>query len=404
MQHGASTAFGALSVASAGVALASKSARFVVPLTRGFAATAATTAGVTALALGTHVTSKLGFGGHHINRDGQSSFLASLFASTTRCLERVLIDESNDHKQYVVDVKSFSSTFGLSAVLIRAVLNLGVSFSRVVTDWLEEAAAIEEEARNHPSGEPQRPLPKFEWEQPFWASVGLFIRETVVVLTRRGVEKLVVFLSTMSSSRRIVSSYLMTPKFAAKLLKDVPRSARRKCERLAWEKGLSRTAKATGMARTAANASITRITAELIIASSISAVACRKLYQLRKSGALPAPEMEREAAEREGEALTESTDATVKTLGKRLYKTLGTRFAIEVEVGSLYFRLLFGHCVKGACLLIGGACGAAAVAALRKDDCPKWALRLTFLGMAAGEAVGVQVASTALATVFGGRR
>ena len=193
MQHGASTAFGALSVASAGVALASKSARFVVPLTRGFAATAATTAGVTALALGTHVTSKLGFGGHHINRDGQSSFLASLFASTTRCLERVLIDESNDHKQYVVDVKSFSSTFGLSAVLIRAVLNLGVSFSRVVTDWLEEAAAIEEEARNHPSGEPQRPLPKFEWEQPFWASVGLFIRETVVVLTRRGVEKLVVY-------------------------------------------------------------------------------------------------------------------------------------------------------------------------------------------------------------------
>ena len=254
----------------------------------------------------------------------------------------------NGHgKAYVVDVRTFASTFGLSAMAIRAALNLGVSYSRVVTAWLEEAAAIEEEARAHESGEPQRPLPKFEWEQPMWASVGLFVRESVVVTTRRALEKLAVSRFALETCRAV------TPRVAAKLLKDVPRSARRKCERLAWERGKTRLQKAASMALTSSRAAITRVCAELAVASAISAVACRKLYQLRKSGALPPP--------RDG-------------AGEEKHST-----SVESEVGFLYARLVFGHVVKGACLLAGGAAGAGVVALARKEDSPKWAARLTFL-------------------------
>jgi len=249
---------------------------------------------------------------------------------------------------------------------------VGVSYSRVVTAWLEEAAAIEEEAREHESGEPQRPLPKFEWEQPMWASVGLFVRESVVVTTRRAMEKLAVSRFALETCRAL------TPRVAAKLLKDVPRSARRKCERLAWEKGKTRLQKAASMALTSSRAALTRVCAELAVASAISAVACRKLYQLRKSGALPPPLFEKE---------------------KRKQPP-----SVESEVGFLYARLVFGHVVKGACLLAGGAAGAGVVALARKEDSPKWAARLTFLGVAAGEAAGSAVAAGVLGALFAGNK
>ena len=274
----------------------------------------------------------------------------------------------------MVDVRTFASTFGLSAMAIRAALNLGVSYSRVVTAWLEEAAAIEEEARAHESGEPQRPLPKFEWEQPMWASVGLFVRESVVVTTRRAIEKLAVSRFALETCRAL------TPRVAAKLLKDVPRSARRKCERLAWEKGKTRLQKAASMALTSSRAALTRVCAELAVASAISAVACRKLYQLRKSGALPPP-----------------PPFSAKEKRKQ-------PLSVESEVGFLYARLVFGHVVKGACLLAGGAAGAGVVALARKEDSPKWAARLTFLGVAAGEAAGSAVAAGVLGALFAGNK
>ena len=57
------------------------------------------------------------------------------------------------------------------------------------------------------------------------------------------------------------------------------------------------------MARTCVMATVTRVLAELTVATAISTVACRKLYQLRKSGALPAPEPRRA---RETETETET--------------------------------------------------------------------------------------------------
>jgi hypothetical protein len=272
--QGLSKALGALAATTAGVG-AVAATHSMPPLTQGFAASAA---GTLARSPVDSSLSAL------FSSDGAWSLASSLLPAAL-CLERVLRDDASGDagKTYVVDVKTFKSTFSASAVAIRAALNLGVSFSRVVTAWLEEAAAIEEEARAHPSGEPQRPLPKFEWEQPLWSSFGLFVRESVVVTTRRAIEKLAVSRFALEKTK------LVTPRAASKLLKDVPRSAARKCERLAWERGKTRVAKGVSMAVTASRAAITRVCAELFVATAISTVACRKLYQLRKSGALPPP-------------------------------------------------------------------------------------------------------------------
>ena len=368
--QGVSKALGALAATTAGVG-ALAAAHALPPLTQGFAASAAGT--VTRASIGSSLVVA-----HSEDGAWRASLNAALasWLPAALCLERVLVTREthgNGHgKAYVVDVRTFASTFGLSAMAIRAALNLGVSYSRVVTAWLEEAAAIEEEARAHESGEPQRPLPKFEWEQPMWASVGLFVRESVVVTTRRALEKLAVSRFALETCRAV------TPRVAAKLLKDVPRSARRKCERLAWERGKTRLQKAASMALTSSRAAITRVCAELAVASAISAVACRKLYQLRKSGALPPP--------RDG-------------AGEEKHST-----SVESEVGFLYARLVFGHVVKGACLLAGGAAGAGVVALARKEDSPKWAARLTFLGVAAGEAAGSAVAAGVLGALFAGNK
>ena len=365
--QGLSKALGALAATTAGVG-AVAAAHSMPPLTQGFAASAAGTLARSPVESSLSALS---------SSDGAWSLASVLPAAL--CLERVLRDDASGDagKTYVVDVKTFASTFSASAVAIRAALNLGVSFSRVVTAWLEEAAAIEEEARAHPSGEPQRPLPKFEWEQPLWSSFGLFVRESVVVTTRRAIEKLTVSRFALEKTK------LVTPRVASKLLKDVPRSAARKCERLAWERGKTRVAKCVSMAVTASRAAITRVCAELFVATAISTVACRKLYQLRKSGALPPPP----GAEAE------------KGGGFK-----NKRYAVEREVGSLYARLVFGHVVKGLCLLLGGAAGAGLVALCRKEDTPRWASRLTFLGVAAGEAAGSAVAAAALSAAFAGNK
>ena len=378
--QGVSKALGALAATTAGVS-ALAAAHTMPPLTQGFAASVAGT--VARSPIGSSLSTAFSEDGARL---ASSPLRAALAASlpAALCLERVLRDDDADAKAYVVDVKTFASTFSPGAMATRAALNLGVSFSRVVTAWLEEAAAIEEEARAHPSGEPQRPLPKFEWEQPLWASVGMFVRESVVVTARRAVEKLVARLATEQTKRK---KRLVVPRIAAKLLKDVPRSARRKCERLAWERGKTRLAKAASMAATASRAALTRVCAEFAVATAISTVACRKLYQLRKSGALPPP-----PGQTDGDENGEEEKRAV------------VAYAVEKEVGALYARLVFGHVVKGACLLAGGAAGAGLVAFVRKEDSPRWAARLTFLGVAAGEAAGSAVATAALGAVFAGNK
>ena len=137
------------------------------------------------------------------------------------------------------------------------------------------------------------------------------------------------------------------------------------------------------MARTCVMATVTRVLAELTVATAISTVACRKLYQLRKSGALPAPEPRRARGDGDGDG-----DGRV-------------RVSVEREVATLYFRLLGGHVVKGACLMMGGALGAATAAATRREDSPVAARRLTFLGVAAGEALGAWCATHIVAATFG---
>ena len=55
-------------------------------------------------------------------------------------------------------------------------------------------------------------------------------------------------------------------------------------------------------------------------------------------------------------------------------------------------------------MLAGGAAGAGVVALARKEDSPKWAARLTFLGVAAGEAAGSAVAAGVLGALFAGNK
>lgn len=379
----ASSAFVALSRASASPAATSAASDAVaIALSRGFAASgaiAAAAASAVAVAGSVPAPSAPLSASPHLADAGRPSLalLASLLP-VARCLEVSLRDHDAE-KTYVIDVKSYLSTFSPGAVCFRAALNAGVSYHKVVTRWLEEAAAIEAEARERPDGLPDRPLPKFEWEAPAWASLGLFIRESCVVTARRAYEKLAV--------RRLA------PRLAAKLLKHPPLSARRKCLRASWEHGLGRLEKAASMARTCAMATVTRVLAELTVATAISTVACRKLYQLRKSGALPPPEPRpgRGGASggRRGDGDGEGDDRVRVSV------------SVEREVATLYFRLLGGHVVKGACLMMGGALGAAAVAATRWEDSPVAARRLTFLGVAAGEAVGAWCATNIVAATFG---
>ena len=380
----ASSAFIALSRASASPAATfAASDAVTTALSRGFAASgaiAAAAASVVTVAGSVPAPSAPIPASPGLADAGWPAALLASLLPIARCLEVSLRDHDAE-KTYVIDVKSYLSTFSPDAVCFRAALNAGVSYHKVVTRWLEEAAAIEAEARERPDGLPDRPLPKFDWEPPAWASLGLFIRESCVVTARRAYEKL--------AARRLA------PRLAAKLLKHPPLSARRKCLRASWEHGLGRLEKAASMARTCAMATVTRVLAELTVATAISTVACRKLYQLRKSGALPPPEPR---PGRGGAPGGRRGDGDGDGDGDDRVRV---SVSVEREVATLYFRLLGGHVVKGACLMMGGALGAAAVAATRWEDSPVAARRLTFLGVAAGEAVGAWCATHIVAATFG---
>ena len=114
------------------------------------------------------------------------------------------------------------------------------------------------------------------------------------------------------------------------------------------------------MALTSSRAAITRVCAELAVASAD-----------QRGGAASSTSCGKAAL---------AAAARGRARGKK-----NIRLPVESEVGFLYARLVFGHVVKGACLLAGGAAGAGVVALARKEDSEVGA-RLTFLGVAAGEA------------------
>ena len=67
--------------------------------------------------------------------------------------------------------------------------------------------------------------------------------------------------------------------------------------------------------------------------------------------------------------------------------------------------MILGNAVRGACVVAGGAMGAALVAALRKEDCgswdAKWAGRMTIVGAALGEIVGATIGGVAQKAIPG---
>ena len=99
------------------------------------------------------------------------------------------------------------------------------------------------------------------------------------------------------------------------------------------------------MARTCVMATVTRVLAELTVATAISTVACRKLHQPRKSGALSGARAEARARRRRRRR---------RRSCPRQRRTRGGD-AVFPSVGRTH--------VKGACLMMGGALGAATAAA-----------------------------------------
>ena len=199
---------------------------------------------------------------------------------------------------------------------------------------------------------------------PAWASLGLFIRESCVTARRR----------TKSSPARPARDGSEAAQTSAPL---------RATQVSPRELGsLGRLEKATSMARTCVMATVTRVLAELTVATAISTVACRKLYQLRKSGALPAPEPRRARGDGDGDG-----DGRV-------------RVSVEREVATLYFRLLEDTSSRGVSDDGVGRWAPRRAAGDAAEDSPCW--RGDYVsGVAAGEALGAWCATHIVAATFG---
>ena len=178
-------------------------------------------------------------------------------------------------KTYDVEIKTFASVFSPLALLARVGLNAFRNYASVVTKFIEELAAREEElertggvtdkpepemevrgvkrrvgresimllpsrvrflARSRPplarrsrrrpetlSSLPSHPSPppslprRAQWEEPTKRAMGGIMRETIVMLTRRAIERVV--------------ARALPARIARKMVKSVPNSAARKCLR-----------------------------------------------------------------------------------------------------------------------------------------------------------------------------
>jgi len=221
-----------------------------------------------------------------------------------------------------------------------------------------------------------------------------FIRETCVQLARRVLERCAVF--------------TLDARICRKMIKDYARSATRKCARVSWEHGVgfTRVDKALSMAATYARANVIVAGGEFVVASTIMAFFCRGLYSGRKSGKGFTKVDEIGIADKKDEDKDEASNASdaEKTPARASPVTIDDS-KLGVVVIELYLRMILGNAVRGACVVAGGAMGAALVAALRKEDCgswdAKWAGRMTIVGAALGEIVGATIGGAAQKAIPG---
>ena len=151
-------------------------------------------------------------------------------------------------KDYVVERKTIGSQLTLGACGWRLFRCAVVSYQRPVQEWLD---AVERSIRAEEEGEEPVELPTFDYVEPTRATVRAFARDSLVAVTRRVVEGAVCARST--------------ERLSAKLCKDIKYSARRKAQRVSWERGMGKFAQSANMFRTSALASVVNVSGEFIV-------------------------------------------------------------------------------------------------------------------------------------------
>lgn len=166
-------------------------------------------------------------------------------------------------KTYVIERKTVSGQIGARACAWRALRAALLGYQRPVLRWIDE---VERRSKKEDETGEEMEWPEFDYVEPMRETVRAFARETAVGLTRLSLQRAVI----ARSSERL----------AAKLCKDVRRSARRKAQRVSWERGMGKFAQARNMFRTTALARCVDVSGEWLfdvgLAAWISRSAAKK--------------------------------------------------------------------------------------------------------------------------------
>lgn len=142
-------------------------------------------------------------------------------------------------KSYVIERKALWDQVGPRACAWRATRALIMAYQKPGREYFE---ALERAAKEEDETGVEAVWPEFDYVTPMREAWSINKRDTLVALARYGIQKQLV----ENSSKRL----------SAKLCKDVKRSARRKAQRLTWERGLGKFAQSRNMFRTAALARV----------------------------------------------------------------------------------------------------------------------------------------------------
>jgi len=188
------------------------------------------------------------------------------FASEAHCsfLRSTFPDERD--KVYVIERHAVAGAFATRALALRFAKCAAMAFQPRAQDWftkMDQALELE-----RVTGERQ-PLPSFTGGvREVQVACAAFARETAVHATRRACEKVIL----AASSDRL----------GAKLCKNVPASAKRKANRVTWERGLAKIEQSANMFRTTTLAHAINALGEWLVDVASAAYGCARMYFINR--------------------------------------------------------------------------------------------------------------------------